>query len=164
MVSDNGLGNSNSAAIQDSSDSEVSVLHDVARFLRTVRLHHRLMTTCLVVSCLLGAAHYATATRIFESNAEIQVLDAGSHAVDGASQASRQLKEMPSYVNVIQSDAVISRVVKDLSPVHLQYLGNRREDWNSRLGAQLTVRNPIDTNVMELRYRSADPQMAATVL
>lgn len=164
MVSENGLSSSEPATVQDASDSEVSVLHDVARFLRTVRLHHRLMTACLIAGCLLGAAHYATATRIYESNAEIQVLEAGSHAVDGASQASRQLKEMPSYVNVIQSDAVISRVVQDLSPVHLQHLGQRREDWNSRLGAQLTVRNPIDTNVMELRYRSADPEMAAAVL
>ena len=164
MASDNGLSNSNPGSAQDMGSSEVSVLHDVARFLRTVRLHHRLMTVCLIASCLLAAVHYATATRIFESNAEIQVLEAGSHAVDGGSHASRQLKEMPSYVNVIQSDAVISRVVQDLSPVHLRHLGTRREDWNSQLGAQLTVRNPIDTNVMELRYRSADPEMAAIVL
>ena len=137
----------------------------MVRFMRLVRLHQRVMITSLAITCVLGGIYYATATRIYQAAGSIQVVENGMSVLESSQMKSRVKDYMPSYLSIIRKPAVIRKVIDSMSAAQLAEFGNAPpEEWERILQSRIQVRNPLDTNILELYFRSPDADNAATIL
>ena len=76
--------NSNSpsiAPVMPRQQPEVNMIHGILRFLRVVRYRKAIVIVVLFAAGVLGALHYATATRLYESKASLLILQTGDENV-----------------------------------------------------------------------------------
>lgn len=154
-----------SAAPSGSQAAESSAVVAMVRFLRLVRLHQRVMIISLAITCVLGGVYYASATRIYQAAGSIQVVENGMSVLERNQLQSRVKDYMPSYLSILRKPAVIQKVIDSMSAAQMAEFGNApQEEWERILKSRIQVRNPLDTNILELYFRSPNPDNAATIL
>ncbi len=144
----------------------VATLTKIVRFLHVVRVRKGILVASLFVASLLAGLYYATAPRLFESKARLYVLQMGSNMLDESLQNQGGVREnMANYQGVLTSDAVLEEVLKKLPTKHrIDLKGIPRDKWIAALRTNLGVTAPRRTNLIDVRYRSRDPQAAAAVV
>lgn len=152
-------------ASPESSTSESSAVLALISFLRMVRLHQKLMIICFVIACALGGAYYVSAVRIYEASGSIQVVENGMSVLESHQQHTRVRDYMPSYLNVLRQPAVLNKVINTLGPAQLAEFGKApRSAWPRILSSRIYVRNPLDTNILEMYFKSPNAENAALIL
>ena len=149
------------------SDPSADFLAGLIRFTRSLRVRWPLIAGCLVVAVMLGAAYFLTAVRQYESLAEVFVLQTGGAEVEkNEGSAQRNLiDQMPNFERVLQSDSVIHDTLTQLPRIHRRDFTKLAGDrWVSSFRDRLSVSTVRRTNVIQVRYRSQDPQTAKTVV
>ena len=143
-----------------------ATLTRIVRFLHVVRVRKGLLVTSLFVAVLLGGLYYATAPRLYESNSRLYVLQMGSNVLDETGESQGGVREnMANYQGVLTSDLVLEEVLQKLPAKHRIDLKNvPRTKWISTLRKHLGVSAPRRTNLIDVRYRSRDPQSAAAIV
>ncbi|NUQ61873.1 MAG: polysaccharide biosynthesis tyrosine autokinase [Pirellulales bacterium] len=146
--------------------SELHALQNLMHLLRLIEQHKGFVTAAVVVSCLLGGLYYATATRLYQSNASVLVIQTGADSLSMATGGAGVIKDMiPTYRSLLRSDAVLEDAVKRLAPEQLASLAALPPE--KRAGAlrqALEVSSATGTNLMDIAYRSTDPDAAAAVV
>ena len=143
----------------------LNALHTAFRFMRTVRMRKGVMILCLFLSCSLGALYFTTATRMYESKADLLVLQLGPGVMDDNQHAGSPTRHMPTFQKVMTSDEVVERTCERLPEQHRVDMQNvTRSRWAAVIQSGLSVRSARQTNVLELTYRSRSPETAAVVL
>jgi len=143
-----------------------ATLTRIVRFLHVVRVRKGLLVTSLFVAVLLGGLYYATAPRLYESNSRLYVLQMGSNVLDETGESQGGVREnMANYQGVLTSDLVLEEVLQKLPAKHRIDLKNvPRTKWTSTLRKHLGVSAPRRTNLIDVRYRSRDPQTAVVIV
>lgn len=152
--------------IVPSHSETMDVLAGAARFVRSLRARKGVLLTFLVLAGILGAFYFVTAVRIYESQAEIMVLQTGGSLLDPNTGQPRSLEGiMPTYERSVSCDRVIKETIKLLPPEHLtDFRGVRHDQWIEAFRGRLHVTTPRETNNIRVAYRSSDPETAFVVV
>ena len=132
--------------------------------MRTVRLRSGILLACLVVSSILGAVYYSTAPRIYQSSASLYVVKMDSVTEDRIQGASDPSRSMPTFRRLMSSEEVMQRAF-DILPDRFKagFEGMTEAEAAMMIQGSLAVSSEFNTNVLDLKYRSQDPKVAAAV-
>ncbi len=152
--------------IDTSSEPRTATLTAIARFLQVVRIRKGILFSTLFISTILGGLYFATATRLYESKARLYVLQMGSNVLKPEQENQGGVQEnMATNQGVLTSDVVLEEALQKLPAKHrIDLKGIPRNKWTETLRNNLAVTAPRRTNLIDVRYRSRDPQVAATVV
>ncbi|WP_437205581.1 polysaccharide biosynthesis tyrosine autokinase [Planctomicrobium sp. SH664] len=152
-------------AIVQSHDS-IDIMASVLRFYRSALRRKTLVICCFIFSFTLAAVYYATATRLYQSSAELFVLHAGGNVLDEKDRSKSDLSaQMPDFERVLQSDSVLKVALKSLPPEHrIDFHDVPAERWLNHFRDRLSVSTVKRTNVMAISYRSVNPETAFLVV
>ena len=141
-------------------------IQTLARFLRIVLLRREILVVSMVASLLLGGLYYATATRVYEANASLLVMQTGEQETTGSMAGERVAKDlMPTYTSIATSEAVLIEALKLLAPEDRDdFSGVQQSHWPKVLRENLSVSAMRATNILSITYRSKDPEAAAAVV
>ena len=143
----------------------INGLHLLMRFLRTVRLRKHILFGTLVVTCALGLVYFMTATRLYESSAEMFVIQADSKTDEENHDSSSARSSMPTFQRLFTSQEVVATAISNLPPESMiDFEGVPEEKWVQTVQDSLNVRAVKLTNVLDISYRSKDPKTAVVVL
>ena len=145
---------------------QTATLTRIVRFLHVVRVRKGLLFASLFVAVLLAGLYYATAPRLYESSSRLYVLQMGSNVLEEAIENQGGVREnMANYQGVLTSDLVLEEVLQKLPAKHRVDLKDvPRAKWIAALREHLGVSAPRRTNLIDVRYRSRDPQAAAAIV
>jgi len=147
--------------------SAAQMVHALMRFLLAVRYRKSLLFWSIFVCAVCGAVYFILATRYYGAVAQVLVLeaDAESGTPTIASEDRWQRTLMPTHRNLLRSAKVVERAIEQLAEPHrIDLLDVPRDQWVARIQQNLSVVALTNTNILEIRYRSKDPQTAATVV
>jgi len=147
-------------------DSLAQMVHQSLRFLRVVWYRRNLLVLTGVAAALLGGLYYVTAPRIYESESTILVVGPQRDSLGSPLTGAREdLSSMTTYEKLIVTPLVLQSAVKFLDAPTRYSLGGQDSDIVAGgILTQLSARAVNNTNLIGLRYKSGDPQAAATVL
>ena len=150
----------------DETAPQAATLTRVVRFLHVVRVRKGLLFASVFVAVLLAGLYYATAPRLYESSSRLYVLQMGSNVLQETMENQGGVREnMANYQGVLTSDLVLEEVLQKLPAKHRVDLKDvPRAKWIDALRKQLGVSAPRRTNLIDVRYRSRDPQTAAAIV
>ena len=153
-------GNSQELLTRDNS------IREIARFLSVVRARKEIVIMSFVVSCLLGGLYYVTAPRKYRSDASLLVMQPGGHALTNKMSGERAARDvMPTYTDLLGSEAVLKEAVRGLAPEHRGDLADSPpEQWPAVLARNLSTNARRGTNILDICYYSRDPETAAAVV
>ncbi|MCA9068791.1 MAG: polysaccharide biosynthesis tyrosine autokinase [Planctomycetaceae bacterium] len=139
---------------------------ELVRFLKRLRYHKGLVAGCLLSTTLLSGLYYATATRLYESDAQLLVTQQVRDVMRDPEQSQGQIRdEMPTYVEIILSDKVLSKAIEDIDPATRTAFSALPPDKVLKvLRESLQVTSSRRTNLIDLKYRSPDPQNSVAVV
>lgn len=143
------------------------MVHSLARFLLAVRSRRHLLFWTMGASLLAAAAYLLVAPRYYGTNAQVLVVEADYErgTPNFASEDRWQRTLMPTHRTIVRSAKVLSKALQKLSPVHtVDFAGEPKDRWLEKLQENLSVSSLQNTNVLELRYRSKNPQAAVAIV
>nr|NIL98297.1 hypothetical protein [Planctomycetales bacterium]NIP70439.1 hypothetical protein [Planctomycetales bacterium] len=135
------------------------------QFLRVAWYRRATLIAILVVVALLSGLYAATATRYYQAQAAILILqNRGDELVPSMAAAMSNQDVMPTYEQLVTKAVVLEEAIARLRPEHLVDLrGEPREKWVTTLAGNLKVQSIRRTKLIEIRYRSLDPAVAVAV-
>jgi len=146
--------------------AEVHPVQAALRFLRAVRYRKSVVIVAVTLAVLLGGLYYATTERIYESKAQVLVMQTGLENWSGDISSGRAAQDlMTTYRNMLGSEAVLEESVELLPAEHRVDMADRpRNRWVHVLQDNLQVDVIRNTNILKIGYRSKDPEAAAAVV
>ena len=158
----------NEPSSYDDRQSMAELVRSGMRFFRMLR--HRLvyLNVALVVTTLLGAIYYTTATRIYQATASLLITQASPDFwnMPASADAGRQ-GFIPTYEQLFSSDIILRGAVKRLQGIPLTGVDFRSLSPRQRLATlrrNLTAQALRRTNIITLTYRAPDPKTAETII
>ena len=147
-------------------DSTAHTIRQAIRFLRVV-WHRRIVVVGTLAVCgMLGGLYFATATQIFEADAQLLVVDTSRENLGTSMTGGRDdLAAMATYEKLVSSPLVLQSAANLLDgPVRSQFGSQDPELLAKKFSEELKVRGVRQTNILELSFRSPDPQASAAVV
>ncbi|MFP6667271.1 MAG: polysaccharide biosynthesis tyrosine autokinase [Pirellulales bacterium] len=124
-------------------------------FLRVIKYRKNIIIATMVIACLLGALHFATAPRIYQSSASLLIIQKGHNVLSSTDTAdTSHTRALPTYSSLITSPVVLQEAAKKLDPRHRPYFS---ED-------SVSTALVSNTNIVNVTYRTTDPEAAPAVL
>jgi len=149
--------------------STAHIVHALMHFLRVARYRKSVIIVSAVVVGLLGAFYYATATRIYQSEAQLLVLQAGPDVLN-TSMSSDGYKQnlMPTYERLFTSAVVLEGAVRELAEkdpeFRVDFASHPPEKWVGILRNKLHAKSLRRTNIIEVSYQSKSRAASAAVV
>ncbi len=141
--------------------------HSVLRVVLAIRYRKNLVLAILAAAGLLGGLYYFTTPRIYSSKASLLVSQAGRNSLDTSltgDDSSRQ-NNMPTFENMLRSAKVLEGALKNLnSDDRVDLVGLPQELTVGGLRANLFAKTIRNTSIIEVEYRSKNPQAAKNVV
>jgi capsular exopolysaccharide synthesis family protein len=149
-----------------SSGDHADIVAWTVRFLKTARARKKTVLLFFAVCSFLGIVKYVTSTRLYESHAEVLVLEQGGSVLDKDRGGGRSLTDqMPNFERVFTSDRVLKQTLRELpSEYRSDFLGTTPDRWLDTFRNSVTVATARRTNVILVAYRSKDPETAYYVV
>ncbi len=147
--------------------SGVALAHSMLRMVLAVRYRKNLVVAVMAAAVLLGGLYYATATRYYAAKAQILVTQPRGDRLDTSVTNDESVRQniMPTYENIVRSAKVVEGAVCNLPPAdRIDLAGAPQDRWVARLQANLSAKAIRSTNVLDVSYRSRDPQVAVNVV
>ena len=147
-----------------------NVMAGAIRFLHAVRVRRGTLLAALLISTALGAAYYATATRMYDAHAQVSIVQSEKDNSDLQGQSSNSgsnsvFQYMATYQRIMVCDRVLRSALKDLPKEYrVDFVGLPPETWPTALKNNLSVTNERGTTLIDVRFRSRDPKAAAFVV
>jgi succinoglycan biosynthesis transport protein ExoP len=149
--------------------SQVNVFATILRFVHLVRLRKFTLISWLAVSITGGAIFYAVAPRRYDSNATIYVIRAEGSAKSNTTMGDEQVdvqKIIQNHVRMISSPVVLSAALEQIAPEYrrVDLEGVSEQNWPDALAHNLVVNYERNSSMIDLRYRSRDPDAAKEIV
>ena len=149
------------------SHSTAQLAHTVLRMVLAVRYRKNLVLAVMTGAILLGALYYSTATRRYAAKSALLITQSSRDHLDTSitnDDAQRQ-NAMPTFENMMRSAKVLEGALKTLAPEDRIDLGNSPEEaWIAGIQKNLSAKAIRSTSILEVNYRSKDPQVAVNVV
>ncbi len=152
---------------QQQDEATSQIVQSLWRFGLTVRYRKKILLSSLLVSVLLGAFYYVTATRYYGAKAALVVTETGSDqaSIGMTGEGNRQLTAMPTYKSLITCPKVLEGSLDYLRPEDCVDMGELpREKWAGVIRANLSASIVRGTNIIEISYLSKDPDAAVRIV
>lgn len=149
------------------SQPNVQLIHSLLRMVLAVRYRKNLVLAVMTAAVLLGGLYYATAPRRYAAKAGLLITQTQPDQLDISLTTGETLRKntMPTFENLIRSSKVIEGALKNLPPSDLVDLaGIPREQWIPVLQKEINAKAIRSTSILEVGYRSKDPQVAVNVV
>lgn len=145
------------------------LVHSAMRFGRTLVLRKHILLAVLIATCLLGAVYYFTAPRIFRATATLLVLQTGPDVLSTSiSPDGHRQGMLPTYERLFKSAVVLEGALKrlvNMPPLLRVDLASQPKDqWITILSENLSAKSVRRTNLIEISFRSKNPQAADAVV
>lgn len=151
---------------EPANEATVHVVHALMQFLVAVRYRIKLVAVAVGVAILLGGLYYATATRYYGARASLlvmQTLADGSSPV--AADSEQQPNHMATFETLVRSTKVLEGALAKLAQEDcVDLVGLPRERRVDVLRENCAVYSVRYTNILEVNYRSKEPQAAVNVV
>jgi capsular exopolysaccharide synthesis family protein len=157
---------SNAAHVEPETDSARHMVHMLMQFALAVRYRRNVVILSLVITFLLCGLYYATATRYYVSTAGLVLqISADAWSPGMATQDNWQQSMLPTYQGLITRSEVIKGAIDRIPREHAVDFIHYPEDERVKvIQSQLSVANLRKTNIVEVGFRSKDPNAAKTVV
>ncbi|MCA9079082.1 MAG: polysaccharide biosynthesis tyrosine autokinase [Planctomycetaceae bacterium] len=145
----------------------IDLLATALRFYRSLLRRKWVVMGTTACTLALAAFYYVTATRLYESKAELIVLNVGGNVLDEDQGGDhRELdSQMPNFERVLQSDRVLKSALKALPKEHLvDFMETDPEQWIEQFRKRMSVNTLRNTNSIVIGFRSVDPETAYLVV
>ena len=144
-------------------DSPVKIL---LRFLNVIRYRKHYLIISLFLCVAIGILKYWLAVRIYESEAEVLILNVGGGSVLSNSTSTLNLaKMMPTLEKLFSSDIVLKATLESLPEEYTTRFAGLTELKQLRsLAGNLRVFSVRNSDVIGLSYRDPSPENASAVL
>lgn len=144
----------------------IDIVATALRFYRSLLRRKWVVFAALTVTLSLAAFYYLTATRLYESKAELIFLNAGGNVLhDDQSDHKELTSQMPNYERIMQSDRVLKATLKSLPEDHLaDFLDADPDQWLEQFRRRLSLSTLRNTNSMNVSFRSVNPETAFVVV
>ncbi|MCA8991313.1 MAG: polysaccharide biosynthesis tyrosine autokinase [Planctomycetaceae bacterium] len=145
----------------------IDILATALRFYRSVLRRKWVLVVSLMFTLSLAAMYYMTATRLYESKAELIFLNAGGNVLDDDQGGDHKelTSQMPNYERIMQSDRVLKATLKSLPEEHLVDVFNAEpEQWLEQFRRRMSISTLRNTNSMTVSFRSENPETAYVVV
>jgi polysaccharide biosynthesis transport protein len=142
------------------------LVHAALSFLRLVQCRKNVMFAALVIALLLGGLYFITATRYYEADASLLILQTGGDVLTTSMPTDGGQQEIiPTYCQLIKSAIVLHGAIPHLNAKDRIDLHNvPREEWVKTLQANLAAVAVRRTNIIHVTYRSKSPTAASAVV
>lgn len=146
------------------SQSTTHMVYALMQFALAVRQRKHVVIAALLLAGLLGGLYFATATRLYSAKAQLLVMQTGADVMNPTLDNSKQTM-MPTYVGVISTAKVLQGALTRLRPEEcIDLEESPKERWPDALRRGLTAKSAYNTNIIEIEYRSRDPNVAVAVV
>jgi len=157
------------AVVQAESEnaSTAHIVYALMQFVLAVRHRKNMVIMALLVSSLLGGLYYMTATRRFSATAGLLVLQIGNDPLSSMPTLEKNPQQslLPTYQSLIGKAEVIESALDRLGPEHrVDFARVPRDKWSAIVQQNLSVKNERSTNILDVTYRSKDPNAAVAVV
>ncbi len=144
----------------------LDVFAGALRFLKSVRARMPVMAAFVILSALAAIVYYVMAPRVYESHAELMVLQTGNKAFDAESGQSQSLSDvMPTIERVMSRDKVIKRAIRGVPKDHrIDLWGVSPDEWIESFRSRMSVTTARNTNIITVSYRSRSAETAYVVV
>ncbi|HEY4760879.1 MAG TPA: polysaccharide biosynthesis tyrosine autokinase [Thermoguttaceae bacterium] len=143
------------------------IAHTLLRLVLAARYRKNLVIAVMAASAFLGALYYTTASRRYSSKASMLVSQTGQDQLDTsiANDESLRRNTMPTFENIVRSAKVLEGALEKLNPCdRVDFENVPFESWVKSLQNNMTSKAIRSTSILEVSYRSGDPQVAANVV
>ena len=135
------------------------------RFMRMLRFRKHVVLSTLYVFFLIGAVYYFLAPRLFESSARILIVDQQQSQLATVGSLITNDNTMTTHRELVVSPVVIQRAIQLLDPKYLTDLQDKRpQKWVESIALQLSAAVTRKTNIIDVSYRSQNPDSAAAIV
>lgn len=149
----------------EESESTQDALKSVMRFLRLMQRRKGVVGAFLLATFTIGIVYYCVATRYYESVAKLMVIQQTPDQVSTVGEQSGLDSVMASQRELVRTPKVIQAAIDRLRPEHrVDLLEVPSRYWVGNIASRLSSSTVRDTNHMEVRYQSRDPEAAAAVV
>ena len=147
-------------------ESLAHMVHQAIRFLRVVWYRKHLLVLAVAAAALLGGLHYTTANRSYESESTILVVGPQRDTLGSPLTGGREdLSSMATYEKLLVTPLVLQSAVRFLDAPTCYGLGAQDPDiLAGTILSSLSAKTIMNTNLITLRFRCDDPQVASSVL
>ncbi len=135
------------------------------RFLRVLERRRAVVINCLMLSCALGIAYYAVATRLYESSARLLVIEQKQDQIANVGDGGASDNTMATHRELVTSPVVLEGAIQRLAPDdRIDLVDKPPHEWIKTLTRNLSATTTRRTNLINVSYRSRRPQAAAAVV
>jgi polysaccharide biosynthesis transport protein len=141
--------------------------YSLMRLVLAVRYRKNLVAAVMGAAMLLGWLYYATAVRLYAAKAAMLVTQTRPDRLDTSITNEESLRQntMPTFENMVRSAKVLEGALKNLAPADRIDLADMpKECWVTYLQGKLSAKAIRATSILEVSYRSKDPQVAVHVV
>lgn len=156
----------NDAAGEDTASLSEAIT-GMLRFFQSVRQRFYVVVLFMVIGSGLAVVSHMTATRKYESRAELLVSKTGSNMMrsDVVESHENVTREMPTFEKMLLADEVLENTLKSLPHERLgDFHGVAPDLWVEAMRKRIFTLVVRNTNLMEVRYTSDDPEDAHAIL
>ena len=147
-------------------ESTAQTIRQAVRFLR-VLWHRRIVVMGTITLCgMLGGLYYATATRIYEAESQLLVVDTSrENSPTSMTGSHSDIAAMATYEKLVSSPLVLQSAATLLdAPVRGLFGSQDPEVLAEEFSKELNVRGVRQTNLLELSFRSPHQEASAAVV
>ena len=162
--------NNNEPSSNPYSDAEASsstgdLLQAMLKVMRILRYRKKVMLCTFYCFAVAGIAYYFIATRYYASSAKLLIVEQKPDQLSAMGDHDITGNTMATHRELVMSPVVIQAAIKRLAPQHLIDLeGKLPKEWTKTIASGLGASITRKTNIIDVSYRSRDPESAAAVV
>lgn len=146
---------------------DMLLIHGLLRQLQAMRYRKQLVLAIMGAAMLFGSLYYAVATRYYSAKAALLISQTGPDSLNSSVTGEETVRRntMPTVVNILGSAKVLEGALKRLTPEDCaDFAGKPKGSWVSILQKGVSASAVRATSIVEVSYRSKDPQGAVNVV
>ncbi|MEM1268959.1 MAG: polysaccharide biosynthesis tyrosine autokinase [Bacteroidota bacterium] len=149
----------------NSPTANAEFLHGLLRIWRLMLRRQRVIFTVLASHVVLGVVYFALAPREYQSDSKLMIIQQSPDQVSTLNEQSGSDTIMSTHRELVRSPVVVGAAIEKLAPEHrIDLAPEPPSDWVDTIAERLSASTVRKTNVLQVSYRSADPEAAAAVV
>ena len=137
----------------------------VIRLFQVIRRRKRVVFSTLYCFALVGVAYYILAPRLYESTAKLHIVEQKIDSLSSVGEHDSSGKTMATHRELVTSPVVIKQAISKLQPQHrIDLKGKPTKEWVQTISEGLSARTTRKTNIIDVNYRSHNPETAAAIV
>ena len=148
---------------QAASNSELLPL--LMQLMRIFRYRKKVILSTLYCFLLAGASYYFLAPRYYQSSANLLIVEQKHDQLSAVAENRDTENTMSTHRALVTSHVVVKKAIENLPPQHrIDLMGVPPKEWVDTIKEKLSAGITRKTNIIEVSYRSRNPETAAAVV